>query len=201
MNLALFDFDGTITTREMFADFIHFAVPRPRLLLGKLLLAPLVVGYKLGWVSGHLMRASALRVGLGGVAQERASELGARFAAEVLGGVLRDNAMARIAWHKQRGDRVVVVSGAFDTYLAHWCRQHDLELVCSRLETRDGVLTGRYLGEQCVGPEKERRVRAAYALADYPVIYAYGDTRDDFDLLRLAIDPRAPDTDAAQATA
>jgi hypothetical protein len=40
MNLALFDFDGAITTREMYRDFIESAVPRSRLRIGSVLFAP-----------------------------------------------------------------------------------------------------------------------------------------------------------------
>ena len=186
MNLALFDFDGTITTREMFRPFLEFAAPPARLRWGGLLLAPMAVGYALGVVPSNTMRACAVRLGLKGVEMEHAEEQGRRFACEVIPGVLRDVAMERIRWHQQEGDKVVVVSGGLDVYLSYWCRQHDLELICSELETRDGVLTGGYRGPQCVGKEKSRRVRAAYDLGAYPVIYAYGDTKEDLDLLQVA---------------
>jgi HAD superfamily hydrolase (TIGR01490 family) len=186
MNLALFDFDGTITTREMFAAFVRFAAPRWRVRLGSVLLAPMLAGYKLGAVSGNTMRASAVRVGLGGMPAAHVDALGRRFADEVLSGVLRDVAIARIRWHQARGDRVVVVSGALDVYLSHWCRKHGLELLCSELEVERGVLTGRYRGAQCVKQEKPRRVRQAYDLEAYPTIYAYGDTPEDYELLALA---------------
>ncbi|WP_049620814.1 HAD family hydrolase [Frateuria defendens] len=186
MNLALFDFDGTITTRAMFADFLHAAVPPRRRLPARIVLAPLVAGYKLGLVPGNLIRASAVRVGLAGLPEAVAVEHGRRFASAVLPGVLREIALERIAWHRAQGDRVMVVSGALDVYLSPWCRQHGLELICSELEVEGGVLTGRYRGAQCVGPEKARRVAEACDLSAYPEVYAYGDTREDFDLLRLA---------------
>ncbi len=52
MGLALFDFDGTITTREMLPAFVYSAVPPQRLRIGKLRLAPWIAGYRFGWVSG-----------------------------------------------------------------------------------------------------------------------------------------------------
>lgn len=186
MNLALFDFDGTITTREMFRPFIEFAVSPRRRALGATLLAPMVLGYKLGWVSPNLMRRCAVHVALRGVSEAKVFALGAAFAREELPGVLRTQALERIRWHREQGDRIVVVSGALDVYLSHWCREHGLELLCSRLESREGRLTGRYHGEQCVNAEKSRRVRAAYNLSSYPVVYAYGDTREDHDLLGIA---------------
>lgn len=35
MNLALFDFDGTITTADTFTNFLRFAVRRHRLVVGR----------------------------------------------------------------------------------------------------------------------------------------------------------------------
>ena len=50
--LALFDFDGTITTREMLPDFVRYAVPKWRLRVGGALLMPVVLAYRAGMVSG-----------------------------------------------------------------------------------------------------------------------------------------------------
>lgn len=186
MNLALFDFDGTITTREMMPDFMIAAVPPLRLAVGRVLLAPLVVGYKLGLVSGRVVRAVIVRFGFTGVSEAVLAEAGRRFARDVLPGVLRPQAMERIAWHQAQGDTVVVVSGALDVYLSHWCAAHGLPLVCSSLEVRDGTMTGRYAGPQCVRAEKARRVAEHYDLSGYARVYAYGDTPEDHDLLALA---------------
>lgn len=186
MDLALFDFDGTITTREMLPDFFRSVVPTPRLIAGQILLAPLIIGYKLGLVSGVTVRSAIVRVGLKGLCVKTYEDCGVKFAQEALPRVLRAEAMERIQWHKSRGDCVVVVSGAFDVYLSHWCQEHGVGLVCSTLEHRNGRLTGRYLGAQCVRTEKAIRVCAAYDLAAYQSVYAYGDTPEDAELLELA---------------
>jgi HAD superfamily hydrolase (TIGR01490 family) len=186
MNLALFDFDGTITSRETFPDFIRAAVPPRRLTAGRVVLAPLVAGYRLGLVGGSPVRAAVVGFGFRGVREDAVREAGAAFAARVLPTVLRPGAMARIDWQRARGDRVVVVSGGLDLYLAPWCERHGLELICSSLEARDGALTGRFHGAQCVGPEKPRRVRERCVVEGFPVVHAYGDTREDFDLLAIA---------------
>lgn len=186
MNLALFDFDGTITTREMLPDFLYYSVPKSRLMVGKILLAPLLAGYRIGWVSGSVLRRAIVWLGYARAPFDAYARKGRTFADEMLPGVLRPEVMQRIRWHQSQGDQVVVVSGAFDIYLTHWCRQHGLDLICSSLEHRDGFLTGRYLGPQCVRSEKARRVRERYDLTRYAEIYAYGDTVEDEDLLAIA---------------
>ncbi|HET6804901.1 MAG TPA: HAD family hydrolase [Frateuria sp.] len=185
-DLALFDFDGTITVRETMADFMYLAVPARRQAWGRLLLAPWVAGYRCGVVPGVAVRAAVVRVGLTGVPVATVQAHGVAFAAEALPALLRPEAVMRIRWHQARGDTVAVVSGGLDAYLAPWCRAHGLALVCSALEDRHGRLTGRYRGAQCVGEEKARRVRARYELARFGRVYAYGDTHEDLALLALA---------------
>ena len=186
MNLALFDFDGTITTRELMPDFVRMATTQWRRRVGRVVLAPIYVGYKAGVVSGNAIRERIADFAFRGLPQQDVHAAGRRFANDTIPAMLRTDAMARLQWHREQGDTIVVVSGSFDLYLSHWCAQHGLALLCSSLESRDGVMTGRFRGAQCVGAEKARRVREAYDLSRYPVVYAYGDTHEDRDLLALA---------------
>lgn len=108
-DLALFDFDGTITTGETFGRFVRAVTPRRRLAVGTVLLAPLVAGYRLGLVPGTLARAAVVRFALRGRALAAVQLQGAEFAGTVLPGLLRPEALDRVRWHQARGDSVVVV--------------------------------------------------------------------------------------------
>jgi len=185
MNLALFDFDGTITFGDTFTPFIHFAVSRPRVVAGALLLSPMIAGYELGLVSTTRMRAAIVRVALSGRRAHEIAELG-RCYARALPGLVRPEALARIRWHQDSGDEVVVVSASLDAYLHAWCSDLGVGLICSALEANAGILTGKYAGADCSGPEKARRVLAEYDLSRYSNVYAYGDTPEDKELLGLA---------------
>ncbi|RNF83098.1 HAD-IB family hydrolase [Montanilutibacter psychrotolerans] len=186
MNLALFDFDGTITFADTYTPFLNYAVTPRRLLLGKLLLGPMYLAYKLGLLPATTMRQAGSGFGFRGRRADDVRRLGARYAHDVLSTQLRPEALERIQWHRTQGDTIVVVSASLDMYLDEWCAQHDLALICTRMEARDGVLTGRYHLGDCTGEEKARRVRELYRLDSYPVVYAYGDTHEDRQLLDLA---------------
>jgi phosphatidylglycerophosphatase C len=185
MDLALFDFDGTITTHDTFRPFLSFASSRARMALGTALLGPMVVGYEIGWIRASRMRAAAAYLCCRGRPERELRELGARYG-QTLTRLFRPEALERIRWHKRRGDTVVVVSASLRPYLEDLCRGLEAELVCTELEARRSVLTGHYLGGDCTGPEKARRVRVGYDLARYSTIFAYGDTREDAELLELA---------------
>jgi hypothetical protein len=71
MNLALFDFDGTITERDTFSSFLRFAVRRHRIVLGALLLSPVVFCYRLGLIAAHQARPIVSRVAFQGELVDR----------------------------------------------------------------------------------------------------------------------------------
>lgn len=200
MDLALFDFDGTITDRETMPTFMRAAVRPHRKLLGSIFLLPLILGYKAGLVSGTVIRAVICRVGFWRIPIRELETCGRQFARDVLPTTLRPQAMERIAWHRSRGDTVVVVSGGLDLYLRHWCEEHGVELLCSVLEQRHGRFTGRYRGSQCVRGEKARQVQKHFPLSRFSRVFAYGDTPEDRELLAMAHEPffRGKPASAAQ---
>jgi HAD superfamily hydrolase (TIGR01490 family) len=186
MNLALFDFDGTITDRDTFSSFLRFGLPRRRILLGALPLLPVLLGHRLGLIAAPRARPVASRVRFRGEAADSVRRLGSRYAAEILPGVIRPQALERIQWHQRQGDIVVVVSASLEVYLKPWCDGVGVAVICTELDERNGRLTGRYRQGDCSGPAKVARILERYDVSRYAVIYAYGDTDDDRAMLELA---------------
>ena len=179
MNLALFDFDGTVTARDTFVPFLRKAVRPRRAVVAGIVLSPIAVGYTCGWVSASTARLLYARLGFQGEQADSVCALGFQYAKDVLPGLLRRRALERMEWHKQQGDVVVVVSASLDVYLKPWCKDRGVDLICTELEERNGVLTGRYFHGDCSGAEKTRRILKQYPTDRYSVIYAYGDSRED----------------------
>ena len=186
MALALFDFDGTLTTRDTYRPFLRFAIPPSRMAVGGLALSPLLAGHQLGLVSSAQARPWLSWAGFVGVPAARVRELGERYAADVLPGAIDPTMYSRLENHLRRGDTVVVVSAGLDCYLRPWCRAHGVDLVCSELEEQGGVLTGRYRRGDCSGLNKAAFVRSDIDLSGFVEITAYGDTDEDLEMLALA---------------
>jgi phosphatidylglycerophosphatase C len=186
MNLALFDFDGTITRNDTWTPFLRFSATPQRLVAAGVFLSPLMVGYKLGWISARRSRPIVAALAFRGRQAGVVRTLGRQYASEALPPVVRRQALDRIEWHKTQGDAVVVVSASLDVYLTHWCEANGVDVICTQLEDDGGTLTGRLLRGECCGEEKVKRIRQRYDLNRYPVIYAYGDTDEDREMLELA---------------
>jgi hypothetical protein len=96
MDLALFDFDGTITFSDTFTPFVRGAVGRLRRLAGLVVLSPAIVGYKLQLLSATRVRQSVVRVAFGGMNERELTERGEQYAREVLPTVVRPDVLERI---------------------------------------------------------------------------------------------------------
>ena len=186
MNIALFDFDGTITNEDAFTKFIFFATPKSRLFAGMILLSPVILLHKIGLFPAAKIRPILAKFAFWNRSEKRVFELGKKFALEYLPSILRQTAIEQINWHKARGDKIVVVSASLNPYLYFWCLQHNIELICSELESKGAVLTGNYVHGDCGGDNKVTLINHRIDLLKFDSVFAYGDTKEDLPMLELA---------------
>lgn len=186
MHLALFDFDGTITRRDSFFDFLLYTYGAARCALGLVLLGPMMARYLLKLVPNWKAKEAVFRYFLRGMTVEGLERAGDRYSRERLDAIIRNEARERIAWHRERGHRIIVVSASVDVWMREWCGRYGMDIIGTRLESERGRLTGRILGANCQGAEKARRIREALNPEDFEHIYAYGNSRGDAEMLSLA---------------
>ncbi|MBN1501051.1 MAG: HAD-IB family hydrolase [Spirochaetes bacterium] len=186
MNLALFDFDGTITYKDSYTGFIKFSVKWKRLIAGLILLMPVIIGYKLKLLSSAKTRQIITYFSFHGCSHSEINELGLKYSGEIIPLFIRNIAIEKIQWHKQQGDKIVIVSASINIYLKHWCEKHGLDLICSELEIKENKLTGNYINGDCSGKKKSERILEKYDLQIFNKIYAYGDTIEDKEMFDLA---------------
>ncbi len=186
VNIALFDFDGTITHGDMYSKFLRFSGTRVRALVINPLLAPFLLLYRSGLLSAPKMRVLASYLVFRGRRSDEIITFAKDYVEHVIPEFIREQALSRLRWHQRRGDKVVIVSASLDVYLKLWCEEQGFDLVCSELKTINGKLTGCYINGDCSGKHKVTRVQARYDLSQYAKVYAYGDTPEDFAMLSLA---------------
>ncbi|MEW6712594.1 MAG: HAD family hydrolase [Candidatus Riflebacteria bacterium] len=186
MKLALFDFDGTITTGDSYTELLKFLCGSVRFYLGVIILSPVLILYVLGFLPNYRAKPVVTRFFLRGIRRKEFEEKARCFCEERLEKMVRPAALEKIKWHQQQGHRVVVVSASFEDYLCLWCQPKGLELIGTRLEWQNDRITGKFATANCYGPEKVRRIRQMIDLAACEEIYAYGDSRGDREMLEIA---------------
>jgi phosphatidylglycerophosphatase C len=104
---------------------------------------------------------------------------------------LRADTLEKVRWHRDAGHELVLVSASLSTYLEPIAPHLGFDAVlATTLEVGpDGRFTGRLVGRNCRGVEKADRLRAWLGDGDESVIWAYGDSSGDTELLAMAHQP------------
>ena len=208
--LAVFDLDGTLTTRDTSLPFIVFARGRSRLVGSMAAALPFLVldlsvalkreagaaGHRLGRVRGRWeveVHQRLLRAMFEGMEQEAFSELRRRFAAEAMDAMVAPAGLEQVAWHRARGHECILVTASLDCYVEPWGRRVGFDKVLGSRMAFDGLarVRGGFKGEPCWGEAKLRRLRDEVGpLEDYTVV-VYGNEPGDLALLARADVPGA----------
>ena len=186
MQLALFDFDGTITTDDSLIKFIRFVAGDAKFIWGMTLLSPMLIAYKLKIIPNHKAKQYMLSYFFKGMSEEKFMQVAYEYSLKHINTILRSKAMEKIEWHKELGHKIIIVSASIECWLKPWCDKNNLDLIATKLEIKDGIVTGKFLTKNCYGIEKINRVNESYNLNEYGYIYAYGDSHGDKELLELA---------------
>ncbi len=185
-NLALFDFDGTISNRDSFLLFVRKTVGLGRFCTGMAQLSPRIGRFLLKCYPNHDLKEDVLTRFFKGCPVPEFRKAAETFCLGTVPFILRRQAESRLRWHQERGDRVAVVSATPELILGPWCHQHGLDLLATRLQVTDGKLSGRIEGENFRGLVKVKQIQNRYRLSEYKEIYAYGDTSGDKPMLAMA---------------
>ena len=185
-NIALFDFDGTITTDDSLLKFIRFVVGDRNFLLGLVVLSPMLVLYKFKLIPNYKAKQYMLSWFFKGMSKDAFLKVANEYSLVHIDKILRPKAIEKINWHKNQGHKVVVVSASIECWLRPWCEKNGLELIATKLEIKDDIVTGKLLSKNCYGVEKVNRIKEIYNLKDFEYIYSYGDSSGDKQMLELA---------------
>lgn len=192
--VAAFDFDGTLTRRDTLVPFLARSLGWPRFLLALLKSSPWLAGYALQLVPNDVAKARLLRYALAGRSLAEVDDWAARWLADHLPHQLQAWTMERLRWHQQAGHCCVMVSASPDVYLTGAAASLGFDgLVCTQLEVLHGRLTGEMQTPNCHGEQKVLRLNAWLtdrfdtAATDSFTLHAYGDSKGDKPMLRMAV--------------
>jgi phosphatidylglycerophosphatase C len=186
VSLAIFDFDGTITYRDSFIDFIRFYKGRTALLTGITVLFPVLILFKLKIIANANAKEIVFKYFFKNTPFDAFQKKCDDFGLTVIPKIVRNEALNAIQKHLSNGHRVIVISASAENWLIKWCKGVGVELVATHLEVKNGFITGKISGKNCYGIEKVNRLKDYLKIEDFTDIYAYGDSKGDIPMIELA---------------
>ena len=184
--IVAFDFDGTLTVRDSFTQFLRWRAGAGGWFLGLSRMAPDLAAY-----AGHRdrgkLKAASVREFLKGTPRAQLEADAEAFAGQVWPGFMRYDALACWKDWGEKGAYRVIVTASPETTVAPFARRLGAEALLGTplLFDGDDRVAGAFAGPNCRGEEKVLRLRAAFG-EDMQLAAAYGDTTGDTEMLAVA---------------
>jgi phosphatidylglycerophosphatase C len=186
VTVAAFDVDNTLTVRDCVVPFMR-KVAGTGSLIASIMRRPIVVTRLVLAKDRDGLKALFVSAAFAGRSVGDVSDIAVRFASGVAEKWMRNDVSQRLRWHQEQGHVVVLVSASLQPYLDVLGDLLEVDAVlCTQLQSQDGVYTGELLGQNCRGEEKVVRLREWCTAANLPfdsVKFAYGDSSGDRQML------------------
>jgi len=178
-----FDFDGTLTTRDSFLEFIRYVCGNWAFCKGILRYSPLLVLMKLGLYPNWKAKQKVFAYFFKGMPLKDFAQQGRLFALDRQH-LLRPQGVDMVKQAQAEDAEVLIVSASID----YWVQPFfpEVKVVGTQVEVEDGCLTGRFLTKNCYGQEKVNRILALYPHRNEYELIAFGDSAGDKELLAFA---------------
>lgn len=186
--IAVFDFDGTITTKDTLLEFIRYAKGTLLFCWGFILFSPLLVAYKMRLYPNWKVKEQMFSYFFRRMPVVQFNALCEGFYKDKGKELLRKDACATVRKHLSQGDSVIIVSASIYDWVLPFGKALGVDAVIGTEVAVSplGNLTGKFLTRNCYGMEKVERIKKLYPDYDAYIWIAYGDSAGDRQLLDFA---------------
>ena len=185
-HVTVFDFDGTLTTKDTLFEFIRFAKGTWSLCWGVLCCLPVLLACLLHLCPNGKAKQRFFSHFFQGMSYQQFCQLGSDFAAHI-DTFQRQSVLSELEDCIAANHDVYVITASIEEWVRPWCERHGVTHVLgTQVEQEGGLLTGRFSSPNCYGQEKVRRLLAAEPARDSYVLCVFGDSRGDEPLLAMA---------------
>ncbi len=184
--LCIFDFDGTLTRKDTFIEFSKYVVGKKKTIITLLLFSPLLIGMKLHIINNGWLKQSIFSFLYNGMPYKVFKEKGQLFAKEI--STFENEQIIKILKEKQTSRiTIIVISASVYEWVAPWCKKNNIDnIICTNIEVKNDMLTGRFSTPNCYGQEKVvRLINTIGDLKKYHIT-VYGDSNGDRELFKIA---------------
>lgn len=188
MKVYAFDFDGTLTRHDSFVEFIRFVKGDKEFLKCFLRYSLQLVAMKVGLYPNWKVKRQVFNHCFGGMTEAVFEAYCTQFAPEKTS-IMRTAGLEKVRTLLKEDDtEVVVVSASVEDWVRPFFGElaSSMKFLCTKVEVKEGRLTGRFLTKNCFGKQKVARLQELYPNRKEMVLTAFGDSRGDREMLDYA---------------
>jgi HAD superfamily hydrolase (TIGR01490 family) len=177
--LFLYDFDGTITTKDSLFDFLKFSTNSFKYYLVFCAFIPFFLGAKLNLFQKGDVKRRFISFFLKGKSKHELTKISQAYLQHIIKRpMFREAALNSIRKHKDEGD-VYLVSASLDIWLTPIAKWLDIGLICTKASYSKDIYNGQFDTPNCNYDEKVIRVNDEIDMDEYQWKVYHGDSSGD----------------------
>jgi len=185
MRLHLFDFDGTITNSDSMFEFLKSIYKKKSFYFLLLKSVPIFIKFNLGIISRDEFKEKFL-LNFFSKFSKNYIEIKANKFANDYKTYVKISAINYIEnLKKDKNNEISIVSASLDIWIKPIAEKMGVNSITTISTFNKNSFTG-ISGKNCWGEEKVSRIKSIYNLKDFTEIYAYGDSKGDYQMLDIA---------------
>lgn len=185
-SIALFDFDGTITTEDSTKSFYRYLYTSnlAYLFYNYIMCLPHIFLCKIRAINYLPLKKYRLNLHTSKFNKVEFQDLVDEFCNKHFSKLLNPKAMDKIQWHKSQGHEVWIISASYDFILYKWSLLNEINLITNitSIHKSKRIVLGKDVNYEA----KVEYLRLHVNLKNYSEIYAYGDSEGDKAMLSIA---------------
>lgn len=185
--LVLFDFDGTLSKKDTFFQFIYFAKGfwQTNLLLAKNSL--FIFLYLIKIRSAEELKIKLLGDFFKNKTKSELIKLGNDFCEEFFRkDSFKKEIFTQLIEFKKTEATIYIVTASVGVWMHPICEKLGVNVLCTELLFENEKFTGKLATKNCNGIEKANRIKSEIELCNYSHIIAYGNSKGDFEMFKMA---------------
>jgi HAD superfamily hydrolase (TIGR01490 family) len=186
-SLAIFDFDGTLANGNSLTAFARYSHSFVQYCFSIAFVFPIYCLFRIKLISDNFAKTAFVWIFYRNRFAPSILKLAETFALNGIDKSLDPFHLKRLEWHKSQGHAIVIISASLRFILEYWCNKTTVDLIATEVEIgNDNKFTGLLKGKNCYGKMKEIALKRHYNLQSFEYIYAYGNSKGDLEILKLA---------------
>lgn len=184
--VAAFDFDGTLTHKDTLLPFLKYTLGKKVFYRAILKNLCWLIAYKFKLYPNWKAKQRLFSTCFKGYSIKELENKGKEFAS-THPDLLKNDAIRTLEKHLFNGDKVYIISASMELWIKPLLAAYpSVKILATLPEVSNRQITGRFASKNCYGKEKVARLMEQEPLRNDYILYAYGDSSGDKDLLLSA---------------
>lgn len=186
--IVVFDFDGTITTKDSFNEFLIYRFGYVKFFRVLIFNSFHIIMYLLKRKTNAEMKSKLFKYFYKNTSYEEYKKDCTSFSKNKLNEIIRPSVLKKIHDYEKAKIKMVILTASFKEWIEPWAKKNGFEkVIATKFEVKDSLIIGTIKEKNsCHAENKVNMLLSEYQNLEQYYLIAYGDSKSDLYFMNLA---------------